>query len=203
MSSPDIRFAWLHRTDDAIADAEEAWALVGAAPSATHFAAVVPKIALALTDAGHPGRALTVLETALEGVTERLGLRPTHTMLVTMGWAALGTGDGHRAPHWFELALQDPVRHIRSLATAENLCGAAAAMSLIGAPGAAEAVVGSTELARRHRLTLSPWQQAQLPLSLDPSPSWNREPLPETSAALTERLVRLVAHADAASHEDR
>ncbi|MEO5743000.1 MAG: hypothetical protein ABIQ53_00230, partial [Terracoccus sp.] len=63
--------------------------------------------------------------------------------------------------------------------------------------------VGSTELARRHRLTLSPWQQAQLPLSLDPSPSWNREPLPETSAALTERLVRLVAHADAASHEDR
>ena len=81
------------RTDDALAAAHEAMALVGSTSSAVQLVTVVPKVALALLECGRPREALDLLTTAAADAGERFGMRPTSTVAMNTGWAALGVDD--------------------------------------------------------------------------------------------------------------
>lgn len=146
-----------------LAVAEEAWVLVGAMPSAVQFTSVVPKIALALTEGGHPARALEVLTQAADEVGVRLGLAPSSTTAINAGWAAIGDGNGLVAAQWFARVLSKGVP-VAGVWLAEACTGAACAVALCAAVGdvsaasarPAELLALADRLRERHALTLSP-----------------------------------------------
>ncbi len=78
---------------------EEARARIGPHPSAVHLVTVVPKLALAMMDAGRPDIALDLLQRAADGAQSRFGIQPTTTTVVNLGWAALGAGRPRRVVH--------------------------------------------------------------------------------------------------------
>ena len=80
------------RHDLAVATAHEAEARVGASATAVELVTVLPKVALALLDAGEPREALDLLTRSAEQAADRFGIRPTGTIAVNAGWAALALG---------------------------------------------------------------------------------------------------------------
>lgn len=89
----------------ATAHVEEARARIGPHPSAVHLVTVVPKLALAMLDAGRPDVALDLLTRAADGAQSRFGIQPTTTTVVNLGWAALGAGRPEEAFGWFTRGL--------------------------------------------------------------------------------------------------
>lgn len=140
----------------ALAAAEEAWQLIGAAPGVLHVSAVVSKVGLALMDAGEPRRAHAVLSQAIDSVDARLGVLVSNSLLINAGWAALGCGDPGRSARWFHRVLQR--RHgLVQGHLAEAVSGAAAVLTELGAPEAAHHGEAAAELCRRHGMDLCPW----------------------------------------------
>ena len=92
-------------TETATALVEEARTRIGPTPSAVHLVTVVPKLALAMLDAGHPEVAMDLLERAADGAKSRFGIQPTNTTIVNLGWAALGAGHPSEAFRSFAKAL--------------------------------------------------------------------------------------------------
>ena len=92
-------------TETATSLVEEARARIGQTPSAVHLVTVVPKLALAMLDAGHPEMALDLLERAAVGARSRFGIQPTTTTTINLGWAALGAGHPTEAFRSFAKAL--------------------------------------------------------------------------------------------------
>ena len=80
---------------------EEARARIGPHPSAVHLVTVVPKLALAMMDAGRPDVALDLLQRAADGAQSRFGIQPTTTTVINLGWAALGAGRPRQSFTWF------------------------------------------------------------------------------------------------------
>ena len=138
----------------ALASADESWALIGASPTALHFASVVPKIGLALVDADQPQRAYDILSRATTDVSIRLGLRPTFTIVINLGWAALGIDRPAEALSWFARSLNSGSH--RGLFLAEECVGAACALTSLGHPQAAALLDAADELSSRHALSLTP-----------------------------------------------
>ena len=67
-----------------------------------------------------------------------LHVRPTGTIAVNAGWAALALGEPEEALAWFARSLLGPQAFVTPGATGESAVGAAAAMTALGRPGAAE-----------------------------------------------------------------
>ena len=126
------------RTDDALAAAHEAMALVGSTSSAVQLVTVVPKVALALLECGRSREALDLLTTSAADAGERFGMRPTSTVAMNTGWAALGVDDPETALAWFRQAIVGPQAAVGANALGEAACGAGAAMAALGHPDAAE-----------------------------------------------------------------
>ena len=126
------------RHDLAVATAHEAEARVGASATAVELVTVLPKVALALLDAGEPREALDLLTRSAEQAADRFGIRPTGTIAVNAGWAALALGEPEEALAWFARSLLGPQAFVTPGATGESAVGAAAAMTALGRPGAAE-----------------------------------------------------------------
>ena len=140
--------------EGALASADEAWALIGASPTALDFASVIPKIGLALVDADQPQRAYDILSRATTDVSIRLGLRPTFTIVINLGWAALGIDRPAEALSWFARSLNSGSH--RGLFLAEECVGAACALTSLGHPQAAALLDAADELSTRHALSLTP-----------------------------------------------
>lgn len=155
---------------DALAYAHEAWALIGANPTAVSYHAVIPKLVLALTDAGQPERAYAIVTRSMARGYRDLGLLPTRTMLSNAGWAALGSGDPAAGLQWFALSAADSPSGHSGLWLAEDLSGGAAAATRLALPQAATLHYGARLLRERHGLVLSPWQQGQLEPAPEPAP---------------------------------
>ncbi len=158
LASFAVMLATAGERDRALSAADEAWSLIGASPSAVHFASVVPKIGLALVDAGEPQRAYDVCTRAIADVRARLGVAPTLTTVTNVGWAALGIDRPAEALDWFARAATSGFH--RGLFLAEDSMGSACALALLGHPEAAVMLDAADELCRRHALTLSPRQAA-------------------------------------------
>ena len=126
------------RTDDALAGSHEALALVGSTSSAVQLITVVPKVALALLDCGRSREALDLLTTAAADAGERFGMRPTSTVAMNAGWAALGVDDAAMALEWFRQAIVGPQAAVGANAVGEAACGAGAALASLGHPAAPE-----------------------------------------------------------------
>ncbi len=126
------------RTDDALAGAHEAMALVGSTSSAVQLVTVVPKVALALLECGRSQEALDLLTSAASDAGERFGMRPTSTVAMNAGWAALGVDDAATALEWFREAIVGPQAAVGANALGEAACGAGAALASLGHPAAPE-----------------------------------------------------------------
>ena len=126
------------RTDDALAAAHEAMALVGSTSSAVQLVTVVPKVALALLECGRSSEALDLLTRSAADAGERFGMRPTSTVAMNAGWAALGVDDPATALEWFREAIVGPQAAVGANALGEAACGAGAALASLGHPDARE-----------------------------------------------------------------
>ncbi|EAQ00227.1 putative transcriptional regulator [Janibacter sp. HTCC2649] len=124
--------------DAALAGAREAIARVGITRSAVHSVTVVPKVALALLDAGKPREALELLTTAAADTEARFGIRPTSTTAINAGWAALAIDDGVSALCWFRESLTGPQAATAAPTVAEAAMGAGSALAALGHVTAAE-----------------------------------------------------------------
>ncbi len=129
------------RTEAALAAAHESLALVGSTSSAVQLVTVIPKVALALLECGRPREALDLLTAAAADAGTRFGMRPTSTVAMNTGWAALGVDDPGTAFGWFRQAIVGPQATAGPNALGEAACGAGAAMAGLGHPAAA-AVLG-------------------------------------------------------------
>ena len=87
----------------------------------------------------------------------RFGIRPTSTVSMNAGWAALGVGEPAAALGWFRQAIVGPQAAVGANALGEAACGAGAAMAALGHPGAAEV------------LGLGIWLHAQAGQALPPA----------------------------------
>lgn len=143
-------------TDGALSAAEQAWRLIGAAPGVIQVSAVVSKVGLALLDAGHPRRALTILAHAIESVDRRFGVPVSNALLINAGWAALGCAEHDQAACWFDRVLQRGEGVVEGH-LAEAVSGAAATLRALGVPGADDHITSAAELCRRHGIALCPW----------------------------------------------
>ena len=125
-------------TEAALAGAHEAMARVGATSSAVQLVTVVPKVALALLECGRSREALDLLTSSAADAGDRFGMRPTSTVAMNTGWAALGVDDPATALEWFRQAIVGPQAAVGANALGEAACGAGAAMALLDHPAAPE-----------------------------------------------------------------
>lgn len=138
--------------DAALVGARDALARVGATRSAVHSVTVVPKVALALLDAGRPGEALELLTTAAADAEARFGIRPTSTTAINAGWSALAIDDGVSALSWFRESLTGPQAATATPTIAEAAMGAGCALAALAHPAAAEVLgLGRHLLAASHQ----------------------------------------------------
>ncbi len=126
------------RIAEALAGAHEAMARVGDTSSAVQLVTVVPKVALALLDCGAPRAALDLLTTSAADAGARFGMRPTSTVSMNAGWAALGVDDAVTALAWFRQAIVGPQAAVGANALGEAACGAGAALAFLGHPAGRE-----------------------------------------------------------------
>ncbi|CAN7175196.1 BTAD domain-containing putative transcriptional regulator [Knoellia sp. LjRoot47] len=138
--------------DAAVAGARDALARIGTTHSAVHSVTVVPKVALALLDAGRPAEALELLTTAAEDAEARFGIRPTSTTAMNAGWAAMAIDDADTAILWFRTSLTGPQAATATASIAEAASGAGCALAALGHAGAAELLgLGQHLLASCHQ----------------------------------------------------
>ncbi len=81
----------------ALAHVREAEAFVGRSPSILAAAAVLPKLALVLSDLDQHEKAADLLALATHTLTKGASSAPTPTVTVNAAWAALGSGDSETA----------------------------------------------------------------------------------------------------------
>ena len=124
--------------ETALALARDALARVGPSSSAVHLVTVIPKVALAMIDAGRPDEALTLLTRAAADASERFGIRPTSTTAVNAGWAALAIGEPGTALAWFRPTLIGPSAFVTPGAIGEAAAGAGVALAMLGSADAPE-----------------------------------------------------------------
>ncbi len=122
----------------AVAGAHQALARVGESLSAVHQVTVIPKIALALLDAGRPAEALDLLERSCGQAHERFGIEPTPTTATNAGWAALALDRAEVAAGWFTRALVGPQAFEAPGAVGEAAAGLGAARAESDPAGAGE-----------------------------------------------------------------
>ncbi len=196
LASAAVMLVSAGQRDRALAAADEAWGLVGVAPTATHVVSVMPKIALALAEAGQHARALAVLTRAETIGEERLGLRPTSPMLINAGWAALGAGEPALAARWIGRLLLPPTPLPRGLWLAESALVAACALAHVGGSDPADLLACADELTRRTALALSPAMEAAREQAGPPTPVRAAEPLTAWAEdELAEQVVGALASA--------
>lgn len=124
--------------DSAVLGARDALARVGAHRSAVHSVTVVPKIALALLDAGQPREALDLLTSAAADAEARFGILPTITTSINAGWAALAIDDAAVALSWFRRSLVGRQAASVVPSIGEAASGAGAALAVLGRADAPE-----------------------------------------------------------------
>lgn len=124
----------------AVALAHEAMARIGPTGSAVHLVVAVPKIALALVDAGRPQEALAMLTRAAADATDRFGIRPTSATSLNAGWAALCSGEPATARSWFTRVVTGPQAASAAGMVGQAAVGIGAALAARGETGAAELI---------------------------------------------------------------
>ncbi len=122
----------------AVTGARDALGRLGSPVSAVHLVSVVPKVALALLEAGHAREALDLLTSAAHDADARFGIRPTNTTTLNAGWAALSVDDPHAALGWFRESLTGTQAATAAPTVGEAALGAGATFAALGDPGAAE-----------------------------------------------------------------
>ena len=155
-----------HR-DLAVASAHEAEARVGASATAVELVTVLPKVALALLDAGEPREALDLLTRSAEQAADRFGIRPPGTIAVNAGWAALALGETDQALAWFARSLLGPQAFVTPAAVGESAVGAATAMAALGRDGAAELLGHGQWLLAEEDNVLPPSLAAHVQVAVD------------------------------------
>jgi hypothetical protein len=179
------------RHDLAVASAHEAEARVGASATAVELVTVLPKVALALLDAGEPREALDLLARSAEQAADRFGIRPTGTIAVNAGWAALALDEQAEALAWFARSLLGPQAFVTPAAVGESAVGAATAMTALGRGGAAELLGHGRWLLAEEDNVLPPSLAAHVQVAVDavgvvaPPPAWTVE----LAAARVTQLV--------------
>ncbi|HYN65484.1 MAG TPA: BTAD domain-containing putative transcriptional regulator [Ornithinibacter sp.] len=180
------------RTEVALAAAHESLALVGSTSSAVQLVTVVPKVALALLECGRPREALDLLTTATADAGTRFGMRPTSTVAINTGWAALGVDDPEAALGWFRQAIVGPQAAAGPKALGEAACGAGAALAALGHPDAPEVLGLGVWLHTDAGQTLPPSLERHVRRatdavgSTDPPAGWT----PDLAVARVTQLVR-------------
>ncbi|WP_245617080.1 ATP-binding protein [Knoellia subterranea] len=116
-------------TDAAVRGAHDALARIGLIRSAVHSVTVVPKVALALLDAGQPAESLDLLTAAAQDARERFGIEPTTATAVNAGWSALLVGRTDEALGWFRRSLSGPHPATAPGTVGEAACGAGCALA--------------------------------------------------------------------------
>lgn len=178
--------------DEARRAAAEATRLQGASPSAVDLAVVSPKIALALLELGDPAQARRVLERSAAALEARLGLRPTSTMLINLGWAALGTDDPHAALDAF----------VRGLGASdvwgggvvgEGIIGSACALAHLGEREAARLLVDGQALLQAEGEALAPTFVGHVERARALSPWTGPSTVAASAADLVERVLEIAA----------
>lgn len=164
LSMSAVSLSSLGRRQQSTEAANEAWQLVVAVPSATHFASVVSKVALAHLESGQCRRALEVLQDAICGIGQRLDVEPTATLLINAGWAALGLDLPEQALDYQRQALARSGNEA-SLGVAEALLAASCTIAAMGRADAAQALDVAESIVRDLGLALSPWQVGQVELA--------------------------------------
>ena len=119
------------RPGAALAAVQQVLARVGANATAVDLVGVLPKAALALLDADRPGEALALLTRSATEGQARFGIRPTGTIAVNAGWAALAVGDPQVALGWFGQALVGPHAFVVPAALGEAAVGAGTARAAL------------------------------------------------------------------------
>ena len=180
--------------DLAVATAREAEARVGVAATAVDLVTVMPKVALALLDAGEPRAALDLLTRSAAQAAEHFGIRPTATVAANAGWASLAIGEPADALGWFGQSLVGPQAFVTPAAMGESAVGAAAAMSALGRDGAAELLGHGRWLLAEDDNVLPPSLAAHVQVAVDaagvvaPPAGWTVE-------LATARVTQLLAAA--------
>jgi predicted ATPase len=180
------------RPTAALAGAHEAMALVGTTSSAVQAVTVVPKVALTLLEVGRDREALDLLTSAAADAAERFGVRPTSTVAMNAGWAALGVDEPGTALGWFRTAMVGPQAAVGPTSLGEAAAGAGAALADLGDPRAAELLTLGTWLHGGAGQTLPPALDAHVRRAVDrvgplePPTGWT----PDLAAARAVQLVR-------------
>ena len=115
----------------ALAAVQQVLARVGANATAVDLVGVLPKAALALLDAERPREALDLLTRSATEAQSRFGIRPTGTIAVNAGWAALAVGEPDIALGWFGRALVGPHAFVVPAALGEAAVGAGTARAAL------------------------------------------------------------------------
>lgn len=122
----------------AVTLAHEALARIGPHGAAIHLTVVIPKVALALIEAGQPDEAWELLNRAALEAAERIALPPTATTAINAGWAALGVDEWEAAFTWFARGAVGVQAVAIPAAIGEAACGAGAALVALDHPSAPE-----------------------------------------------------------------
>ncbi|WP_370864975.1 BTAD domain-containing putative transcriptional regulator [Nocardioides agariphilus] len=149
--------------------------------SAVELLTVLPKVGVALLDAGRPQEAYDVLDAAARQAAERFGIAATATVAVNAGWAALATGRPDLASGWFARALVGPQAFVAPAAIGEAASGAGAALAGTRHPAAAELLGIGQWLLNASGSVLAPSLARHVAAAVEiagstpPPPSWSAE----------------------------
>ncbi len=178
--------------DEARHAAAEATRLQGLEPTAVDLAAVSPKVALALLELDDPAGARRLLERSAAGLEERTRLRPASTLLINLGWAALGTDDPSAALTAFARGLG--VSGVSGGGVVgEGVAGSACALALLGDPAAGELLDTGLELLRVEGELLAPRFAAHVERARSLLVEGRRAPAVVTAAGAVDRVLELAA----------
>lgn len=166
----------------------QALALVDGATSIVQSSSVLPKVALALLDLGDLEGSLRLLDEAARLSRTHFGLRPTSTLAINAGWAALGCGRIPEADRWFRSALEPAgASEIASL-VGEALAGVGCVLAQAGDLRAGEALAAAAAARADADLALTPMMQALVDAAVARLPGGLPE-APERDLDLTLDIV--------------
>jgi predicted ATPase/DNA-binding SARP family transcriptional activator len=190
------------RLVEAVAGAREALAWVGVRASAVDLVVVVPKVAMALLDAGEAREALELLTRAEVEARARFGLRSSGTMAVNTGWAAIAAAEPLEAMTRFAQALEGPHALVDAGGVGEAAVGAATAMVALDLPGSADVAGQGQWLLAQDGYFLPPSLAARVSDAVDkvgstrPPQGWTPElAIARVSQLIHAALVAALEHA--------
>ncbi len=180
----------------AVTGARDALVRIGSPASAVHLVSVVPKVALALLEAGRAREALDLLTRAAADADARFGIRPTNTTTLNAGWAALSVDDPTTALRWFHESLTGPQAATGAATVGEAALGAGATLAALGHVDAAELLGLGRRLLGEVGQELPPALEA-LVVRAEHAAGVTRPPEGWDATLATHRVARLVIGAAA------